>query len=59
MHLADAFIQCNSECIQGYILKCVFPINQTHNLGVAGALYYQLIFMKFAEWFVSAHMQQY
>ncbi len=34
MHLADAFIQSNLQCIQDiqFLSVCVFPGNQTNNL---------------------------
>ncbi len=34
MHLADAFIQSDLQGIQAihFLLVCVFPGNQTHNL---------------------------
>ncbi len=35
MHLADAFIQSDLQCIQAihvFLLLCVFPGNRTHNL---------------------------
>lgn len=42
-----------------YINMFLFPINQTHDFGIASALYYQISFMKFAGWFVSARMLEY
>ncbi len=42
MHLADAFIQSDLQCIQAiHVLSlCVFPGNQTHNLCTANAMLY-------------------
>ncbi len=41
MHLADAFIQNDLQCIQViHVLSvCVFPRNQTHNLCIADAMH--------------------
>ncbi len=38
MHLADAFIQSDLQCIQAIHLYCVFPGNRTHNLYAANAV---------------------
>ncbi len=41
LHLADAFIQSDLQCISGYtfvLSVCVFPGNQTHNLCAANAM---------------------
>ncbi len=42
MHLADAFIQSDLQCIQAIHLYCqyvcVFPGNRTHNLCAANAM---------------------
>ncbi len=40
MHLADAFIQSDLQCIQAILLYCqyVFPGNRTHNLCAASAM---------------------
>ncbi len=40
MHLADAFIQSDLQCIQviHVLSECVFPGNQTHNLCAANAM---------------------
>ncbi len=42
MHLADAFIQSDLQCIQvKHLLSvCVFPGNWTHNLWAANAMLY-------------------
>ncbi len=51
MHLADAFIQSDLQCIQVtgffYILSALaFPGNRTHDLGVASAMLYHLSYRK-------------
>ncbi len=40
MHLADAFIQSDLQCIQAihFLSVCVFPGNRTHNLCTANAM---------------------
>ncbi len=38
MHLADAFIQSDLQCIQVIHFLCVFPGNRTHNLCAANAM---------------------
>ncbi len=42
MHLADAFIQSDLQCIQvipvHVLSACVFPGNRTHNLCAANAM---------------------
>ncbi len=42
MHLADAFIQSDLQCIQAihFLSVCVFPGNRTHNLCAADAMLY-------------------
>ncbi len=42
MHLADAFIQSDLQCIQAihFLSVCVFPGNRTHNLCAANAMLY-------------------
>ncbi len=42
MHLADAFIQSDLQCIQviHVLSACVFPGNWTHNLCAANAMLY-------------------
>ncbi len=42
MHLADAFIQSDLQCIQviHFLSVCVFPGNRTHNLCTANAMLY-------------------
>ncbi len=43
LHLTDAFIQSNLQCIQVihlYCQLCVFPGNRTHNLCAANAMLY-------------------
>ncbi len=40
MHLADAFIQSNFQCIQVIHFLSVFPGNWTHNLCAANAMLY-------------------
>ncbi len=42
MHLADAFIQSDLQCIRVIHLYCqyVFPENRTHNLCTANAMLY-------------------
>ncbi len=42
MHLADAFIQSDLQCIQAihFLSVCVFPGNWTHNLCAANAMLY-------------------
>ncbi len=42
MHLADAFIQNDLQCIQviHFLSVCVFPVNWTHNLCAANAMLY-------------------
>ncbi len=43
MHLADAFIQSDLQCIHQvihFLLVCVFPGNWTHNLCAANAMLY-------------------
>ncbi len=40
LHLADAFIQSDLQCIQAihfFVSMCVFPGNRTHNLCAANA----------------------
>ncbi len=39
MHLADAFIQSDLQCIQAIHFLCVFPGNRTHNLWTANAMF--------------------
>ncbi len=51
MHLADAFIQSDLHCIQVtvstfFLSALAFPGNQTHDLGVANAMLYQLSYRK-------------
>ncbi len=50
MHLADAFIQSDLHCIQVtvfYILSALaFPMNRTHDIGVASAMLYHLSYRK-------------
>ncbi len=48
MHLADAFIQSDLHCIQvsTFLSALAFPGNRTHDLGVAGAMLYQLSYRK-------------
>ncbi len=40
MHLADAFIQSDLQCIQAihFLSVCVFPGKRTHNLCAANAM---------------------
>ncbi len=50
MHLADAFIQSDLQCIRVTVSKFLstlaFPGNRTHDLGVASAMLYQLSYRK-------------
>ncbi len=50
MHLADAFIQSDLQCIQVTVFTILsalaFPGNRTHDLGVASAMLYHLSYRK-------------
>ncbi len=50
MHLADAFIQSDLQCIQvtvsTFLSGLAFPGNRTHDLGVANAMLHQLSYRK-------------
>ncbi len=50
LHLSDAFIQSDLHCIQvtvsTFLSALAFPGNQTHDLGVANAMLYQLSYRK-------------
>ncbi len=50
MHLADAFIQSDLNCIQftvfTFLSALAFPGNRTHDPGVASAMLYHLSYRK-------------
>ncbi len=50
MHLADAFIQSDLQCIQvtalNFLSALAFPGNRTHDLGVTSAMLYHLSYRK-------------
>ncbi len=50
MHLADAFIQSDLQCIQvtvfTFLSALAFPGNRTHDPGVASAMLYHLSYRK-------------
>ncbi len=56
MHLADAFIQSDLQCIQVTVSALAFPGNRTHDLGVVSAMLYQLSYRKAERFFIICHI---